>query len=118
MVCTRDRDTPAEARRWISATAGEKLDDAVIVALHVIATELVANAIAHGRGHIELCFAIQDGRARIEVTDEATDCAVVRIPPVADGVGGRGLRLVEGYASRWGCQRFSDHKMVWADVNL
>ncbi|MGW3492647.1 ATP-binding protein [Streptomyces sp. NPDC001020] len=90
-------------------------------AVQVVA-ELTSNAVLHGhvRGRdfrlgLKLCV---DGTLRIEVTDARGD-RVPRIqdPVVADAESGRGLRIVEAYASRWGVDEAPAHaKTVWAEL--
>ncbi|MFI2411063.1 ATP-binding protein [Streptomyces sp. NPDC018947] len=90
----------------------------------LIASELCANAVRHGRVagrdfHVLLTADPATGTVRIEVTDTRGD----RLPhlPAAvseDGDGGRGLLLVEALADRWGCSPRSTGgpgKTVWAE---
>ena len=51
---------------------------------------------------------------RIDVHDGATDPA--RVPDVAPEVGGRGLRIVEALAERWGSDPLDAGKVVWAEL--
>ena len=90
-------------------------------AVQVVA-ELTSNAVLHGyvRGRdfrlgLKLCA---DGTLRIEVTDARGD-RVPRIqdPVVADAESGRGLRIVEAYAARWGVDEApANGKTVWAEL--
>lgn len=80
----------------------------------LVVSELVANAVLHGWGHIGLrLFDTGDG-LRIEVEDANP------APPVAtDGhpgrVGGYGMQIVERLAD-WGWRRSGPGKVVWARV--
>ena len=80
----------------------------------LVVSELVANAVLHGWGHLELrLFDTGDG-LRIEVEDSNP------APPVAtDGhpgrVGGFGMRIVERLAD-WGWRPSGQGKLVWARV--
>ncbi|MDT0608672.1 ATP-binding protein [Streptomyces lancefieldiae] len=90
----------------------------------LIASELCANAVRHGRVagrdfHVLLTADPATGTVRIEVTDTRGE----RLPRLAtavpeDGDGGRGLLLVEALADRWGCSPRSTGgpgKTVWAE---
>lgn len=76
------------------------IDDALLVL-----SELVANAVEHGRpdsyGRIEVSWCIHDGFVRISVHDagEAPDLHPVQVPD--DAVGGRGLSIVDYICRSW-----------------
>jgi anti-sigma regulatory factor (Ser/Thr protein kinase) len=84
----------------------------------LLATELVTNAVEHGRGSAQLDAAIQDHVIRLEVSDSSTV-----VPRPNTGVPdlderGRGLLLLDALASRWGVQPRSDGKTVWCELDL
>ncbi len=84
-------------------------DDAVLVL-----SELVTNAVLHAGGADRITVDCRDGSIRIDVHDGATDAA--RVPDVAPEVGGRGLRIVEALAERWGSDPLDAGKVVWAEL--
>ncbi|MFC6046092.1 ATP-binding protein [Nocardioides hankookensis] len=84
----------------------------------LLATELVTNAVEHGRGDAQLDAAVQDDVIRLEVTDSSTV-----VPRPNTGVSdlderGRGLLLIDALASRWGVQPRQDGKTVWCELDL
>ncbi|MCX4671507.1 ATP-binding protein [Streptomyces sp. NBC_01381] len=95
----------------------------------LIAAELAANAVRHGRVpgrdfRIRL-FEAGDRTVRVEVTDQRGERLPVVADVTADGEGGRGLLLVAALAERWGVERGSGGsggagrgpaKTVWAEV--
>lgn len=84
----------------------------------LLATELVTNAVEHGRGATHLDAAVQDDLIRLEVTDSSTEEPRPN-PSVSDlAERGRGLLLIEALASRWGVQPRSDGKTVWCELDL
>ncbi|MEO3976467.1 ATP-binding protein [Streptomyces sp. CAU 1734] len=96
----------------------------VTVALVGITAELAANAITHGRSpgrDFALRLTHFADRTRVEITDTRPD----RLPPDpggglpgGDATGGRGLVLVNAFASRWGYETRDRHtKTVWAEVD-
>jgi anti-sigma regulatory factor (Ser/Thr protein kinase) len=79
-------------------------------------SELVSNALKHGRGVIELRLSRAPDRVRVEVIDEGTGAmtAIRRRP--GDAHGGWGLRIVDDLALVWGCHEGTTH--VWAELRL
>lgn len=80
----------------------------------LVVSELVANAVLHGWGHVTLRLLDTGGTLRIEVEDANP------APPVAtDGhpgrVGGFGIQIVARLAE-WGWRPTSNGKLVWAKV--
>ncbi|SDC26629.1 Anti-sigma regulatory factor (Ser/Thr protein kinase) [Streptomyces prasinopilosus] len=87
----------------------------------LIAAELTANAVRHGRVpgrdvHLRLTEA-EDGTLRIEVTDTRTEGRPVAGTPAPDGESGRGLLLVDALADDWGVlpRPTGPGKTVWAE---
>ncbi|MEU0008975.1 ATP-binding protein [Streptomyces sp. NPDC006314] len=87
-----------------------------------VVAELASNAVLHGRVRgrdFRLGLALHDdGSLRIEVTDARGDRVPRLHDPVAgDAESGRGLRIVEAYAHRWGVTRApAGAKVVWAEL--
>jgi anti-sigma regulatory factor (Ser/Thr protein kinase) len=90
----------------------------------LVVAELCANAVRHGHVagrdfHVLLTADPATGTVRIEVSDTLGE----RLPHLpatvpTDGVGGRGLLLVEALADRWGCSPRAGGgpgKTVWAE---
>ena len=107
----RDRTAPRRARdllREHGRTLGaERLDTAVL-----LISELVSNAVMHGRGAIRLSIDVAPPRAHFEVSDEGSGTPAVREHAGADG--GWGLQLVDQLAKRWGVR--SGDTLVWFEL--
>jgi anti-sigma regulatory factor (Ser/Thr protein kinase) len=109
---------PRLARRYVTSRAltwpAELLDQVVL-----LTSELVTNAVLHGRGPVELRIE-DDGRLiRIEISDGHPD------PLPRDGdrppdtqQSGRGLLIVDSLADRWGYRlhRAPPGKTVWFEL--
>lgn len=133
-VCrVRTRDFPPvaasvpDARRWVSALLDhwELADEFDAVAL--LTSELVTNAVIHARSPLVVTVTVADSVLEIGVGDQ--DPRAPRVPDYAsrDGtsavgagadlgwlqIGGRGLRLVDAYASEWGIATVATGKQVW-----
>ena len=87
--------------------------DLIEVAI-LLMTELVTNAIRHGRGVVRLAIKQFPSRLCVEVSDAGPELPTSRNPDT-DHAGGRGLMLVERLATQWGVVK-SGHgpgKTVW-----
>jgi anti-sigma regulatory factor (Ser/Thr protein kinase) len=107
-------DAPLMARRslaqWLaSALSTQEMDDA-----ELLVTELVTNAVVHGRGKIILRADLSDERLLIEVIDEGHGFEREVRYHDFDRVGGRGLGIVDTVASRWGIHEGTTH--VWFEL--
>ncbi|MFG3296399.1 ATP-binding protein [Streptomyces sp. NPDC048179] len=104
----------------------------VLDAVQLLASELVTNAYRHSGGPASLrVTALEDGRVRVGVWDSHPRIPAPfgepprdRVPLAsADDEGGRGLRLVQEYADRWGGWALGDGlldrgagKLLWFEV--
>lgn len=111
----------------------------------LLVSEVVTNAVLHGRGEVSLTLAVADGRLEIGVTDEdsarlpvrrghgterGSVAAPVRPAPAAHtgapadagallwAEGGRGLRLLDSLAEDWGVAGLPGGKQVWFRLSV
>ena len=79
-------------------------------------SELAGNCALHARTDFTVSVRLEDEVVRVEVTDGSA-----RVPqPRAyadDATTGRGLRLLEEYATRWGVDRRPPGKTVWVELS-
>ena len=99
-VLASDLSAASQARRHIAeACAG--IPDETVYTARLLVTELVSNAVLHGRGTVLLTVTRDDAGIRVEVHDESP-----RRPTIIDGPAlaehGAGLRLVSAMAGSWG----------------
>jgi serine/threonine-protein kinase RsbW len=78
-------------------------------------SELVTNAIVHGRGQIDVHVTLRSDLLRVEVCDEGGGVAAIRpTHDSGDHIGGWGLRMVDSIADRWESHRLSPAQtVVW-----
>ena len=107
-------------RSWVTAEAvlcGVGSD--ILARVRLLGSELIANAVLHGPtdGVISVRAGEVGGQFRVEVDDQGLRSPqVLRPPPTA--AGGRGMLLVDAYATRWGCVlRPPAGKTVWFEVD-
>jgi anti-sigma regulatory factor (Ser/Thr protein kinase) len=83
----------------------------------LLVTELVANVVDHvaGGASFTLELTLSEQWLRISVADGSALRPVVR-EFEAGAPRGRGMRLVEGIADRWGVEDHADGKRVWFEL--
>jgi len=81
-------------------------------AAELVVSELVANAVLHGWGHVVLRLFDTGEGLRMEVED-ANPAPPVSVDGHEDRVGGYGMRIVERLAD-WGWRPVGTGKLVWA----
>lgn len=84
----------------------------------VVVTELVANAVTHGKEPVALNVTVEEHRVRIVVSDGDPHTIPLEVAANDDDVHGRGLSLVASLSEAWGWHRHENGKAVWADVLL
>jgi anti-sigma regulatory factor (Ser/Thr protein kinase) len=83
----------------------------------LLVSELVTNAINHGRTTCLLELTATSTVLRAAVADDGGGAPQLRYAgPEAES--GRGLAIVEALASRWGVEPTSSGKVVWFELNL
>jgi hypothetical protein len=108
---------PAEARRYVRSAIRSWGVSADPDTAMLLTSELVTNAIMHTSGPVRLFVTCSCGHLRVYVHDGSRDWAV---PDVVspDAEYGRGLMLVAGLATDWGCYRTSAGKAVYFTLAL
>jgi len=102
------------ARRAIRDTLAHRLGAERTYDLSLLVTELVTNAVVHGRGSITLKIRVDDGNVYGEVIDEGGGFEQEVRERGADEIGGRGLAIVDALSSRWGIHEGTTH--VWFEL--
>jgi len=82
----------------------------------LLATELVANVVRHvGSDATVRVSPTRDG-VRVEVDDASTDVPVLQLPD-RSSPSGRGILLLDSFATRWGADVRLTGKTVWFEVD-
>lgn len=91
------------------------LEDAV-----VLVSEVVTNAVRHGRPGIGFQLLVADSpqALRVRITDRGDNFSTLVRPAGLDAVGGRGLLVLDALASSWGMVENDPPpgKMVWFEL--
>lgn len=77
--------------------------------MSIVVHELVANAVMHGGGCLELTLAAHDSHVTVCAADGS---AVVPRRRTADDGGGRGLEMIEALSQRWTVENYHGGKRV------
>lgn len=112
-----DPEQVAEARRLVAGYLRDRGDDDGEVAV-LLVSELVTNAILHGRAPLELRAQAAGAGVRVEVHDqEPSRPPILRHDEDLTEPGGRGLQLVDTLADRWGWAENDQGKVVWFELD-
>jgi signal transduction histidine kinase len=104
-----------EARRFVGACLdrwGVLVDDDDVV---LMVSELITNACRHAATDSTVHLVVTDGCLRVEVHDGSPEPVHLR-EHSSGAETGRGLRIVDSLARRWGVDRGVDGKTVWFEV--
>ena len=112
----REDSEIARARRIAANTLRSWGTDVDLPDTELIVSELVTNALTHGRGGIWMRLCSDRRRVRVEVIDEGGTDESPRLVENAD-IGGRGLQVVDAIANRWGADD-DQATRVWAETLL
>ena len=113
---------PAARHRLADALEADGLPSTVVADACLVFSELVGNAVRHGRalpdGGVQVGWAVADGQLCLEVLDGGGRQPTRRDARDADP-GGRGLAIVDAVAAEWGVRHPSPSRTeVWARLPL
>jgi PAS domain S-box-containing protein len=105
-------------RRFATATLLEwSVPEAVIEDAALVVSELITNAIVHGRPPIRLRLLRTPAELALEVDDDASAMPRrLRVGPEAEH--GRGLSIVADLSSRWAARANGHGKTVWSTLRV
>jgi len=113
-------DSPRAARKFITdvgTAAGLAADPVETAAL--LTSELVTNAVLHGRTRCVLQVHCPPPYLRVSVADDNPRLPDTSHNPALTSDSGRGLQIVAALAPRWGIERTqSGGKAVWFELDL
>jgi hypothetical protein len=106
--------SPAKARALVG-DALVTLPEETVGLAQLLTSELVTNVVLHAHTGLDLQIEITDYRARITVQDSSADDPQPHGTSL-DLASGRGLALVDGMSSVWGCDHVPGGKRVWFEL--
>ncbi|WP_406109747.1 SpoIIE family protein phosphatase [Streptomyces sp. NBC_01003] len=111
-----DPATVSGARTFASCTLTAWGLEELSFSTELIISELVTNAIRHGKSPVQMRLILQD-TLTCEVFDSSSTAPHLRRARNSDE-GGRGLLLVAQLAERWGTRHSREGKVIWAEQVL
>jgi len=103
------------ARKAVREHLAEALPASTLADVTLAVSELVTNAVIHGRGGIELRIEADGESVKGEVIDEGAGFErQLRADEGIDDVAGRGLLIVGQLAESWGVHEGTTH--VWFEI--
>jgi anti-sigma regulatory factor (Ser/Thr protein kinase) len=116
LALPRDGEAPGLARRALVRAFAGALERDQLDTAKLLTTELVTNAVLHGRGAIVMRAELTDACVRVDVIDEGGGFERAIRTRNFDDLGGWGLSIVDAEASRWGVHEGTTH--VWFELKL
>ncbi len=110
---------PREARRFVVqfCSAADMPDDVCQTAA-LLTSELVTNAVLHGRSRATLYVRKPPPYLRVTVEDHNPELPEIGDEPALSATSGRGLHIVAELASRWGIEPSESGKRIWFELDL
>jgi anti-sigma regulatory factor (Ser/Thr protein kinase) len=111
---------PHAARRAVEQCVGADAPPGFLQDAMLLTSELVTNAVTHTQGSSELraYYDTLSGQLRVEVSDKSSTVPRIRDDDPSTSFGGRGLRIVDAVAARWGTSLLPSGKSVWFELGL
>lgn len=100
-----------QAREKLAAYL-EETDD-LLVCLTEVATNAIRHTLSGDGGKFTVYFTVSNQEILISVADEGGTLTRAEIVENPEDTCGRGLRLVDGLAARWGSLRCRSGSIVW-----
>jgi serine/threonine-protein kinase RsbW len=111
----------AAARRFVTeALAGgsDLRETARLLVSETVTSTLDQARFGLGDGTFEIAYAVAGGRLRVEVSDDGGPARLRRRVHDVHAENGRGLRLVQTLASRWGVREDTRGRTIWFELDL
>jgi anti-sigma regulatory factor (Ser/Thr protein kinase) len=105
---------PGLARAAAKRHLAGKLSPERLSELSLVISELVSNALEHGRGQVVMRLGVDEGIVHGEVIDQGGGFEHEIRERGPEEISGRGLFLVEALTNRWGIHEGTTH--VWFEL--
>lgn len=109
--------SPAAARAFTAETLGAWGVERVVDVAQLLVSELVTNVVLHAGTDAEVALVLDDDCLRIEVSDSSPRRPFARTSG-GNGLGGRGIPIVEVVGDDWGVEERKGGKTVWTELRV
>jgi len=110
-----DASSVGTARQLVRRQLAKVADPSVVADASLLVSELVTNAIIHGRTDVKLHAGVRHGVFRAEISDGNPVVPAPRRPRSLAATG-RGLLLIDEISSRWGVKNTRSGKTIWFEI--
>jgi anti-sigma regulatory factor (Ser/Thr protein kinase) len=108
-----------KARKFISGfCSAAELPDAICQDAALLVSELVTNAVIHGRTTATVEVHRPADTLRVTVRDDNPQLPAVGDSPDLNAESGRGLLIVSETATRWGIEAGAGGKAIWFELEV
>ncbi|HEX6677309.1 MAG TPA: ATP-binding protein [Actinomycetes bacterium] len=117
----RRAEQVAAARRFVTeafAGGADLRETARLLVSETVTSTLDQARFGLGDGTFEIAYALAGGRLRVEVSDDGGPARLRRRVHDVHAENGRGLRLVQTLASRWGVREDTRGRTIWFELDL
>lgn len=117
----RHPEQVAAARRFVTemlARGSDTRETARLLVSETVTSTLDQARFNLGDGTFEIAYAVVDSRLRVEVSDDGGPARLRRRIHDVQAEHGRGLRLVQTLASRWGVREDTRGRTIWFELDL
>jgi anti-sigma regulatory factor (Ser/Thr protein kinase) len=119
LVLRAEPESVGEARAWFRSVGTQLRERPRRDDLELVVSEIVTNAVRHGRpgGELLLAATPKDAFLCVQVTDDGPGFAPRPGAMASEENGGYGLFLVERLTRRWGVTREAGRTRVWFEMD-
>ncbi|MGW5866790.1 ATP-binding protein [Streptomyces sp. NPDC055239] len=117
-ILPREAESARAARQMVDKAVADWGLSELAETARLVASELVGNAVVHGKGSsIRVTVArVATDRVKVAVVDLSLQVPQIARTDEALGESGRGLFLIDALTPRWGVDEFRWGKRVWVEV--
>src|SRR3954466_9764227 len=109
----------AKARRFIAEVcAATQMPSELCETASLLVSELVTNAIIHGKTSATIEVHRPPDTLRVSVRDDSPALPPVGARPTLSAESGRGLTIVSVLADAWGIEKVDSGKAIWFELRL
>lgn len=112
-----DASAPSQARKALRRALSGAVSESCADVIALLSTELITNAVMHAHSPAVLRVWVDEHQVRVEVQDHSPAAPRVRHYG-RESTTGRGMRLVQNLARRWGTAPVPPGKLVWFELSI